>query len=60
LSDDNQVTPAETVLPPPPYSKETEDERFLQSTMDELQGYAVGNYVGFGLGHLVRSLGIGL
>jgi uncharacterized protein (TIGR00730 family) len=37
LSDDNQVTPAETVLPRPPYSKETEDERFLQSTMDELQ-----------------------
>lgn len=25
-----------------------------------LLGYAVGNYVGFGLGHLVRSLGIGL
>ena len=37
MSDDNQVTPAETVLPRPPYSKETEDERFLQSTMDELQ-----------------------
>ena len=25
-----------------------------------LLGYAVGNWVGFGLGHLVRSLGIGL
>jgi len=25
-----------------------------------LLGYAAGNYVGFGLGHLVRSLGIGL
>jgi uncharacterized protein (TIGR00730 family) len=37
LSDDSDATPAETVLPPPPYSKETEDERFLQSTMDELK-----------------------
>ena len=37
MSDDRDVTSDQKVLPPPPYSKETEDERFLQSTVDELR-----------------------
>jgi len=37
LSDENSEPTEQTVVPPPPYSKETEDERFLQSTMDELE-----------------------
>jgi hypothetical protein len=37
LSDKSSERPDQTVVPPPPYSKETEDERFLQSTMDELE-----------------------
>jgi uncharacterized protein (TIGR00730 family) len=37
LSEDNETTSEDKVLPPPPVSKETEDERFLQSTVAELQ-----------------------
>ena len=37
MSDKSNERPDQTVVPPPPYSKETEDERFLQSTMDELE-----------------------
>lgn len=37
MSDEQDVTEDQRILPPPPYSKETEDERFLQSTVDELQ-----------------------
>ena len=34
---DSKGIEAQPVIPPPPYSKETEDERFLQSTVAELQ-----------------------
>ena len=37
MSEDNEEGGTEQVVPPPPYSKETEDERFLQSTVAELQ-----------------------
>ena len=37
MSEDNETMSEEKVLPPPPVSKETEDERFLQSTVAELQ-----------------------
>ncbi len=37
MSDESTEAPDRTVVPPPPYSKETEDERFLQSTVDELE-----------------------
>ena len=37
MSKDNEGDEPQQVVPPPPYSKETEDERFLQSTVDELQ-----------------------
>ena len=37
MSENSNDTGDQTVVPPPPYSKETEDERFLQSTVDELE-----------------------
>jgi len=37
VSEDNEGNEAQQVVPPPPISKETEDERFLQSTVAELQ-----------------------
>jgi uncharacterized protein (TIGR00730 family) len=37
VSEDNEEGGTEPTVPPPPYSKETEDERFLQSTVAELQ-----------------------
>jgi uncharacterized protein (TIGR00730 family) len=37
VSKDNEEKEPQQGIPPPPYSKETEDERFLQSTVDELQ-----------------------
>jgi uncharacterized protein (TIGR00730 family) len=37
LSEDNEGKEPQQGIPPPPASKETEDERFLQSTVDELQ-----------------------
>ena len=37
MSQDNEENGAPQILPPPPISKETEDERFLQSTVAELQ-----------------------
>ncbi len=37
MREDNEAKTEERVLPPPPVSKETEDERFLQSTVAELQ-----------------------
>ena len=37
VTEDNQGSAPQPVVPPPPYSKETEDERFLQSTVAELQ-----------------------
>ena len=37
MSDEDKKTTDQRVVPPPPYSKETEDERFLQSTVEELQ-----------------------
>ena len=37
MSENSNDTSDQTVVPPPPYSKETEDERFLQSTVDELE-----------------------
>jgi hypothetical protein len=37
MSEDNEGNEPQQVVPPPPYSKETEDERFLQSTVDELE-----------------------
>ena len=37
LSEDNEGKERQQGIPPPPASKETEDERFLQSTVDELQ-----------------------
>ena len=37
MTEDNEGKEPQQVVPPPPYSKETEDERFLQSTVDELQ-----------------------
>ena len=37
MSDDSKETKDPTVLARPPHTKETEDERFLQSTVDELQ-----------------------
>lgn len=37
LSEDNEGNEPQQGIPPPPASKETEDERFLQSTVDELQ-----------------------
>ncbi len=37
MSEYSNDTSDQTVVPPPPYSKETEDERFLQSTVDELE-----------------------
>ena len=37
MSERSSETADQTVVPPPPYSKETEDERFLQSTVDELE-----------------------
>ena len=36
MSDNGSETPDQTVVQPPPYTKETEDERFLQSTVDQL------------------------
>jgi uncharacterized protein (TIGR00730 family) len=37
LSEDNEGQEPQQAIPPPPASKETEDERFLQSAVDELQ-----------------------
>ena len=37
MSQDKEGNGSQQVIPPPPISKETEDERFLQSTVDELQ-----------------------
>jgi len=37
LSEDNEGQEPQQSIPPPPASKETEDERFLQSAVDELQ-----------------------
>jgi len=37
LSEDNEGQEPQQTIPPPPASKETEDERFLQSAVDELQ-----------------------
>ncbi len=37
MSQDNEGNGPKQVIPPPPFSKETEDERFLQSTLAELQ-----------------------
>ena len=37
MSKDKKEKGSQQVIPPPPISKETEDERFLQSTVDELQ-----------------------
>ncbi len=37
MSQDKEGNGPQQVIPPPPISKETEDERFLQSTVDELQ-----------------------
>ena len=37
MSKDNEEKEPQQGIPPPPASKETEDERFLQSTVDELQ-----------------------
>ena len=37
MSKDEKGKGPQQVIPPPPISKETEDERFLQSTVDELQ-----------------------
>ena len=37
MSEENEGNEPKRVLPPPPYSKETEDERFLQSTVAELE-----------------------
>jgi len=37
VSKDKKGKGPQQVIPPPPISKETEDERFLQSTVDELQ-----------------------
>ena len=37
MSKDKKKKGSKRVIPPPPISKETEDERFLQSTVDELQ-----------------------
>jgi hypothetical protein len=37
VSKDEKGKGPQQVIPPPPISKETEDERFLQSTVDELQ-----------------------
>ena len=37
MSEDNEGNEPQQVIPPPPVSKETEDERFLQSTVAELQ-----------------------
>ena len=37
MSEDNEGQGSQQTIPPPPASKETEDERFLQSAVDELQ-----------------------
>ena len=37
MSEDNEGNGPKQVIPPPPVSKETEDERFLQSTVAELE-----------------------
>lgn len=37
MNEDNEGKVPQQVIPPPPISKETEDERFLQSTVAELQ-----------------------
>ncbi len=37
MSKDEKGKGPQQVMPPPPISKETEDERFLQSTVDQLQ-----------------------
>lgn len=37
MSKDEKGKGPQQVIPPPPISKETEDERFLQSTVDQLQ-----------------------
>ena len=37
MSEDNEGNEPKQVIPPPPVSKETEDERFLQSTVAELE-----------------------
>ena len=37
MSQDKEGNGPQQVIPPPPILKETEDERFLQSTVDELQ-----------------------
>ena len=37
MNEDNEGKVPKQVIPPPPISKETEDERFLQSTVAELQ-----------------------
>lgn len=37
MSKEKEEKDPQQVVPPPPYSKETEDERFLQSTVHELQ-----------------------
>jgi uncharacterized protein (TIGR00730 family) len=37
VSEDNEENGPQQAIPPPPYSKETEDERFLQSTVEQLQ-----------------------
>ena len=37
MSEDKEGNGSKQVIPPPPISKETEDERFLQSTVAELQ-----------------------
>ena len=37
MSEDKEENGSKSVIPPPPISKETEDERFLQSTVAELQ-----------------------
>ena len=37
MSEDNEGNGPQQVVPPPPVSKETEDERFLQSTVAELE-----------------------
>lgn len=37
MSDTEDPIEGQTTVPPPPYSKETEDERLLQSTVDELK-----------------------
>ena len=37
MSEENEGNEPQQVIPPPPISKETEDERFLQSTVAELQ-----------------------